>query len=46
MTPKQIKHKQKELEDLYNEIPEGTGLLDIVRIIVELELLLESESNK
>jgi hypothetical protein len=31
---------QKELERLYNEI------LDTVRRIVEIELLLEAESNK
>ena len=35
-----------KLEELYSQIPEGTGLLDIVREIVELELLLEAESNK
>ncbi len=46
MTPKQIKRKQVELEDLYNEIPEGTGLLDTVRQIVDIEILLELESNK
>jgi hypothetical protein len=43
MTNKQI---QKKLEKLYEEIPEGTGLLDTVYQIVELELLLESKSNK
>ena len=37
---------QKKLEELYNEIPEGTGLLDIVREIVELELQIEAECNK
>jgi hypothetical protein len=35
-----------KLEELYSQIPEGTGLLDTVREIVELELLLEAESNK
>ena len=39
------KQKQKRLEKLYNEIPEGTGLLDTVREIVELELELEAQSN-
>lgn len=41
-----IKEQQKRLEELYNEIPEGTGLLDTVREIVELEILLENESNQ
>lgn len=41
-----IKQMQKKLTALYEEIPEGTGLLDTVREIVELELLLEAECNK
>ena len=43
---KQIAKMQKELERLYSEIPEGTFLLDTVRRIVEIELLLEAESNQ
>lgn len=43
MTTKQI---QARLEELYNEIPEGTGLLDTVREIVELEIELEALSNQ
>lgn len=43
---KQLKRMSKELEELYNEIPEGTYLLDTVQRIVELELLLEAECNK
>jgi hypothetical protein len=46
MLKKEIQKAEKQLELLYNEIPEGTGLLDIVREIVELEILLEQESNK
>lgn len=45
MNDQAIKEHQERLEELYNEIPEGTGLLDTVREIVELELLLKSESN-
>lgn len=46
MTPKQIAKLEKKLEELYNEIPEGTGLLDIVREIVDIELQLEKECNQ
>lgn len=46
MTKKELVKKEKELEELYNQIPEGTGLLDIVREIVELELELEAECNQ
>lgn len=45
-TGKCISDLELKLENLYNEIPEGTGLLDTVREIVEIELLLEAESNK
>lgn len=46
MTKAQIKKKEIELEDLYDQLPEGTGILDIVRQIVAIELLLEAECNK
>ena len=46
MTQKEIKQAENKLEKLYNEIPEGTGLLDIVREIVELELQLEAECGQ
>lgn len=46
MNQKELEKKTKELEELYNEIPEGTGLLDIVRDIVELEIEIEAECNK
>ncbi len=46
LTQKEIKQAQKKLEELYNEIPEGTGLLEVVREIVELELQLEAECNQ
>jgi len=46
MTSKQIKRKEVELEDLYDQLPEGLGLKDIVSQIVEIELLLEAESSK
>jgi len=46
MTEKELKIIQSRLEELYNEIPEGTGLLDVVREIVELESLLDKEDNQ
>jgi len=46
MTPKQIAKLEKKLEELYNEIPKKTGLLDIVREIVDIELQLEKECNQ
>ena len=45
MTQKQIAKARSRLWDLYNEI-EGASTCDIVHEIVELELLLEAESNK
>ena len=46
MTQKELRKAQVQLETLYNELPEGTGILDIVREIVELELSIERECNQ
>lgn len=45
MTPKQITKARARLAGLYSEII-GASTYDIVLEIVELELLLEQESNK
>lgn len=46
MTKTQIKKKEIKLENLYNQLPKETGILDIVREIVNLEILLEAECNQ
>lgn len=46
MTQKEIEQVKDELDNLYNEIPEGTGLLEVVYDIVRLELLLEAECGQ
>ena len=46
MTQKEIKKLERSLEKLYDLIPEGTGLLDVVREIVDTEIILEAECGQ